>query len=298
MSVINDPGLNEIGRGIISEPGFRPRDTQSLRRAWEQWTERATPRQRLAAEQVHFFEWLRGLHREWQREEDRRPGGAAVPLPAADAPGVVAGRLVEEEPAGEHVPPVSELKFRSESPEWPEPERGRPPAPPAWPPAPAGQRREPSRPVPPVRVNSLPDPGAVPAETRAAWPVPQPSRKVASYRQMFPELARPVATASGPKVLADCDGRDLTFRIAEIASHRQSLATANAGDEARIEDREKLNARDRVRIAEREQNMRDAKAAEERLARAARALEEHGVALIGELPAEALDECGFTRRVA
>jgi hypothetical protein len=292
VAVINDPGLNEIGRQIISEPGFRPGDDRSLRRAWEQWTQRATPVQRLAAEQVHFFEWLRGLHREHLREQDRGAGGGALLAAVAERPATVTGRVVEEAPGQgeEAVTPVSELKFRSESPEWQPPAPGRPapeparePGPPR--PAPPAPRREPPRRPEPVKV------------TRAA-PVPQPSRKITWYQQMFPELAHPVATASGPKALAECDGSDLAYQRAEITRHEQALRSANATDEARIEDRERNNARDRVRVAEREQNLRDAQARKERLALAEKALQEHGATVIGELPAEALAACGFRRNVA
>lgn len=293
MGVINDPDLSEIGRGIIGEDGFRLGDDRSLRRAWRLWTERTTPMQRHAAEQVWFMEWLRGLHREQVRQLVEARGGMPVALPAADRPGIIPGRVVDDERSArvprEHGTPVTELAFQSESPGLREPEPSRPALPVFTEPA-----REPRRPEPatprfgPVVIGNVRD--------RA--PVQQPSRKVAQYQHMFPELGRPVATATGPKALAECDAGDLEFRIAEVAGFRQSLRTANSTDEARIDGRERLNARDRVRIAERQQNMREARVTEERLEKAARALEEHGVTLIGELPADALDEIGFKRRVA
>ena len=126
----------------------------------------------------------------------------------------------------------------------------------------------------------------------------QPSRKVASYRNMFPELAFPVQTASGAKPLAEFGQQDIDYRIGQIRELRQGWRTANAGDETRIEERERLNAKDRVRVAERDQNIRDAQAEEERLATAKRELTESGCAVIGDLPLEVLAACGFKRRVA
>lgn len=274
MGVINDPSLGEIGRGIIAAMGLRPGADLDPRQAWRLWTERTTPMQRHAAEQVWFAEWLNGLRREQVRELVAAKGGIPVALEAAERPGIIPGRVVDDEPRlprGTGVP-LTELAFQSESPGLREPER----------PEPATPR------FGPVVVSNVKD--------RA--PVQQPSRKVAAYQHMFPELGFPVVTASGPKSLAECDGADLEFRIAEVVQHRQNLRSANSADEARIEGREKLNARDRVRIAERQQNMREARQAEERLAKAAKALADHGVTVIGELPAEALAECGFTRRVA
>lgn len=298
MAILNNPGLNEIGRRIISERGFSPSDDRSLRRAWQLWTEQATRDQRLAAEQAHFFDWLRGLHREYQQE--RRSGGPEAPslLAAALRSQIVAGRVVEDEPSGEAVVPVSDLKFRSESPEWehPEPERPRPEV--TGHPAPANPRRDPPRPPAPVRVSSLPDPEGAPFEKRAAWPVPQPSRKVAAYRQMFPELARPVATASGPKAGADLSVEDMAFRKGELSSQILAWEAAKSGTEARIEERDRLNAKERVRKAEYDQNIRDARAERERWTLAQRAVAEHGVAVPGELPEEALAACGFAKRVA
>lgn len=129
-------------------------------------------------------------------------------------------------------------------------------------------------------------------------PIQQPSRKVAAYRQMFPELSYPHQAASGPKPLADFTGHDIGYLITQITAQRQAWRTRNAGDEERIGVRERLNARDRVRIAERRRNIADAVAQEERLRLAAHEIEQHDVATLGELPAEALDACGFKRRVA
>jgi hypothetical protein len=283
VAMINNPGLNAIGRQIVSEPGFRF-DEHSLRRAYEQWEKLASPLQRKAAEQVFLFEWLQGLHREWLREQEAPSRPPAPAVPSGERPRIIPGE--PERPAA----PEAELKFQSESAGWREPEPepwGRPPAS-RWEPPPTA-RRDPPRPSSgPVSVTRLGD--------RA--PVQQPSRKVEQYQRMFPELGRPVATASGPKALAECGDADLAFRMAEIDRQGQAWRSQNSADEARIEDREKLNARDRVAIAQRQQYMSAARAEKDRLALARKALEDYGAGVVGDLIPEALQECGFTRAVA
>jgi hypothetical protein len=133
--------------------------------------------------------------------------------------------------------------------------------------------------------------------TRTA-PVQQPSRKVASYRQMFPELAFPVQTADGPKPLAEFTASDIEFRAGEIGRQRQAWRTANAGDESRNDELSRRLAQGQARVAERAQNIRDAEAEAKRLEAARREMADRKVATLGELPADVLAECGFRRRVA
>lgn len=276
MAVINNPGLNEIALKIVGDPYFSF-DEQQLRRAYRRWEELTTPEQRRAAEQALLIRWWQDILAD---HRNQRP--PAVAPPASDrgeaSPKVVAGTVDEDEAPA----PYSTLKFTSESPE---------PAP-LSPPRPASAA--PPRPAVPVPPRT-PPPGPV--------VVQQPSRKVAAYQQMpggrlFPELSRPVATASGPKALGEFTGADLERLRAQLGRQKQDLQTRNAGDEARIENRETANARDRVKIAQRAEAVAEMDALAERAERAERELAAHGLGTVAELPAEALAACGFRRQVA
>lgn len=279
MAVINNPGLREIAFKIVSDPDFRT-DQPGLRRALRQWFETVTPQQREAAEQAFIIRWLEDVHAEHRREQAARRTAPAVE--SAQPLNVVAGQVEAAAAPHETPPPVSDLKFQSQSPEWREPERERPLSvhtvrvPP--------KRPFTSRPASPVKV------------TRKA-PVQQPSRKVASYRQMFPELAFPVQTASGPKPLAEFAAGDIEFRVGELGKQRSAWRTANAGDESRNEELARRLSQGHARVAERSQNIRDTEAEAKRLEAGAKRMAEHGVATLGELPVDVLAECGFRRRV-
>lgn len=282
MAAINNPEIIAMLRGIMREPGFSFAG-QGLEFAFWRWVRDATHEQRLVLEKANFIRLLEDL-----RAEDRldaRPPLLPV-INRASTPRVVQGTVAEDAPA---IPErVAALKFRSVSPGWQEPEPEVPPER-IWP---AGS----PRPLAPVTITSLvrhPEPVA-----QDNAPVQQSSRKIASYQHMFPELAFPVQTASGAKPLAQFGEQDIDYRLAAIREQRQAWRTANAGDEARVEERERLNARDRVRVAERSRNIRDSQAEEERLATARRELAGTGCAVIGELPPEILAACGFKRRVA
>lgn len=343
MAMINDPGLNEIARSIFSEPGFSVSDPVRARRAWQLWTERTTPVQRLAAEQVFFLRWIQDQHAAWVHEG--RPGGdvpagEAGARPAAELrftsesrdyrPAVIQGStdsrpaivpaVPEDEPPagpnslGGHTSLGTQVQHAVEGTISPQATVGA--AAKAAPPAGSNTgRSQPSRDVQshPAAADNLPGGHRrADAQTMAAAgeqtlpevlrvtpsPVQQPSRKIAAYQQMFPELYYPVQTPGGPKPLAEFTVHDIGYRIGELRRERREWGSANLGDKARIEDRDRLNARDRVRIAQRLQNIRDAEAEEKRLALAERELDGYDVAVIGELPVEALDACGFRRRVA
>lgn len=286
VAVINNPGLREIAFRIVNDPDFRT-DQQGMRRALRQWFDAVTPQQREAAEQAFVIRWLEDVHAECRREQAAHRTASAVA--GGEMTKVVAGLAEQISSPRETPEAVSELKFQSESPEWrkPEPER-QPDGPHVSTPT---KRAVPaSRPPAPVTVTRLAD--------KSAAPVQQPSRKVASYRQMFPELAFPVQTASGPKPLADFTAADIEFRSGEIGRQRQAWRIANAGDESRNDELARRIAQGQARVAERAQNIRDAEAEEKRLQAARREMAERGVAALGELPAEVLAECGFHRRVA
>lgn len=282
MGVINNPGLREIAFKIVSDPGFTT-DQQGMRRALRQWFEAVTPQQREAAEQAFIIRWLEDVHAEYRREQ------ASAPAVAGGQPSnIVAGHLDEDAPPREMPPPASALKFQSESPQWRRPE-----------PVSEPERERPAvthaAPVPPKRpvVSRPPAPVTV---TRK--PVQQPSRKVASYRQMFPELAFPVQTATGPKPLAEFGAGDIEFRVGELSRQRQAWRTANAGDESRNDELARRLDQGRQRVAGRAQNIRDTEGEARRLEAAAREMAERNVATLGELPADVIAECGFRRRVA
>jgi hypothetical protein len=282
VGVINNPGLRDIAFKIVSDPDFRT-DQQGMRRALRQWFEAVTSQQREAAEQAFVIRWLEDVRAEFLREQ-----GAARRTPAvagAEMPKIVAGHLDEDDVVRETPQPASELKFQSVSPEWQRPRELREPEPgPAA--ADPRKRADASRPPSPVTI------------TRQPVPVQQPSRKVASYRQMFPELAFPVQTASGPKPLAEFGAGDIEFRVGELGRQRSAWRTANAGDESRNDDLARRLDQGRARVAERAQNIRDAEGEARRLEAGAREMAEHGVTALGELPADVLAKCGFRRRVA
>lgn len=298
MAVISNEELRRIAFRIMDEPGFST-DGQGLLRAHQRWTELTTPAERLAAERALFARWLEDL-----RAERSRP---PVPAPRDRRPKVVAvtPERTEAKTAWPLAVPGAEVKFRSESPDW----RDHDDSPatklrtaPIVAPSPGEQDSAPAigAAIPnersPARKQDSPRSG--PVAVTSATPVQQPSRKVAAYRQMFPELAFHVQAESGAKPLAEFSGQDIDYRIAQLREQRQDWRTANAGDESRIGERERLNARDRVRVAERAQHIRDAQAEEERLEAAKFEMAGTGVAVIGDLPADALAACGFKRRVA
>jgi len=294
---ISNPGLLEIARRIMSEPGFSF-DPRGMERAFRRWTEVTTPEQREVAEKVFFYRWMEDL-----RAEKWRPAIAA-PTASPGRPRVVPGRVAEDSTPPERdtmtAPPVSSLKFRSESPGWP---RVEPSPPAAAPSAPVPLRQAPPAPPAPAPVAGTGSAVQSAAEHVVPPPSPapmtQPSRKVAGYQQMYPELTRSWEAASGArKTLADFDERDIQHRDRHLSRQQQMWRTENAGDEQRVEDRERRNAQDRVRIAQRAQGIRDLEAERERLALAGHEMAEHGCATIGELPPEALTACGFRRQVA
>lgn len=292
MPVINNPDLRAIAMRIVSAPGFGS-GQQAMRRALGQWFESVSPRQREAAEQALIIRWLEDVHAEFLREQ--RQERMAIAAPAGSVPGTVIAGHLEDEPAPRETPlPVSDLKFRSESPEWQEP------AVPLAPVAPVASERPPppwNPPIPPKREAPRNGPVKITrAEDRA--PVPQPSRKVEGYRQMFPELAFPVQTESGAKPLAEFTVEDIEYRRKVLAELRQGWRMANSGDESRIRERERLNAKDRVQVARRAKNIRDAAAEDERLSNAEREIAAWDCALVGELPEDVLAACGFKRRSA
>jgi hypothetical protein len=288
MAVINNPGLREIAFKIVSDPDFRT-DQQGLRRALRRWFETVTPQQREAAEQAFVIRWLEDVHAEYRREQATRR--QALP-PAADRElsGAITGHL-EAGGGRETVAPVAELMFQSESPDWRKEEQDRAPEPE---PSPAG----PAVAVTPRRPPSTPAAGPVIVSRLADRPVQQPSRKVAGYRQMFPELAFPMPTPSGPKPLAEFAAGDIDYRIAELGDRRQSLRTANSGDESRNDELARRIVKAQTRISERSQGIRDASAEAKRLEAAQREMAERGIATLGELPEGVLAECGFRRRTA
>jgi len=292
MAVINNPGLREIAFKIVSDPDFRT-DQQGMRRALRQWFETVTPQQREAAEQAFIIRWLEDIHAEHRREQAARR--QALPASAdRELAGVVAGHL-EAGGGRETVAPVAELMFQSESPDWRKAEEAREPEPEPEPaPFPAAR----AAPVTPRRPSATPAAGPVTVSRLADRPVQQPSRKVAGYRQMFPELAFPVPTPSGPKPLAEFAAGDIDFRIAELGDRRQALRTANAGDESRNDELARRIMKAQTRISERSQGIRDANAEAKRLEAAQREMAERGIATLGELPADVLAECGFRRRTA
>jgi hypothetical protein len=286
--VINNPGLREIAFKIVSDPDFRT-DQQGMRRALRQWFETVTPQQREAAEQAFIIRWLEDVHAEHRREQSVR----RTALPAAagrELAGVIAGHL--EAGGGQAaVAPVSELMFQSESPDWRKAGEDRDPEPAPFPSAPAAS-------VPPARRPPTPAAGPVTVSRLSDRPVQQPSRKVAGYRQMFPELAFPVPTPSGPKPLAEFAAADIDYRIAELGDRRQTLRTANSGDESRNDELARRIVKAQARINERSQGIRDANAEAKRLEAAQREMSDRGIATLGELPEGVLAECGFRRRIA
>jgi hypothetical protein len=288
--VINNPGLREIALKIVSDPDFRT-DQQGMRRALRRWFDTVTPQQREAAEQAFIIRWLEDVHAEHVRGQAVR----RTALPAAagrELAGVIAGHLEAGGGQGT-VAPVAELMFQSESPDWrkAEEERDPEPEPAPFPPAPGPS-------VPPARRPPTPAAGPVTISRLSDRPVQQPSRKVAGYRQMFPELAFPVPTPSGPKPLAEFAAGDIDYRIAALGDRRQTLRTANAGDESRNDELARRIMKAQTRINERSQGIRDANAEAKRLEAAQREMSERGIATLGELPEGVLAECGFRRRIA
>jgi len=291
---ISNPGLLKIARRIMSEPWFSY-DPRDMERAFRQWTEVTTPEQREIAQRVFFYRLLEDL-----RAEKWRPAEVAAP----GRPRIVPGRVTEDStPPGRDTatpPPVAALKFRSQSSDWPKEEEPPPLA------APAAPQQAPAASLAPAAAASTGSTGSTewPAVKRTIPPSPpapvaQPSRKIAGYQQMYPELSRSWEAASGErKTLADFDERDIRYRDRQLSGQQQLWRTENAGDEERIEGRERRNAQDRVRIAQRAQGIRDLEAERERLAAAGQEMAEHGCATIGELPPEALTACGFRRHVA
>jgi hypothetical protein len=297
MAVINNPDLREIAYRIMSEPGFST-DGEGLLRAHKRWTELTRPEQRLAAERALFARWLQDL----RADRDRPPERFSIPDARDPRPRIVPATVEDDDPqpVPEQARPGSELKFRSESPDWRDADAAADDFPGGQPEsdthasvaagdqAPvlsvARRRQDPPRRPEPVTVTNI--------------AVQQPSRKIAAYQQMFPELTFPVQTASGAKPGTEFDRLDIAYRRSVLAELRQEWRTANAGDEARIEDWEHRIAEKRVRVAERGQHIRDNQAEDERWAKADRELAESGVALVGELPPEVLAACGFKRRVA
>lgn len=287
MAVINNPGLREIAFKIVSDPDFRT-DQQGMRRALRQWFETVTPQQREAAEQAFIIRWLEDVHAEHRREQSVR----RTALPAAagrELSSAIAGHL-EAGGGRETVAPVAELMFQSESPDWRKAEQYREPEPQSEP--------SPAAPVTPRRPPATPAAGPVTVSRLADRPVQQPSRKVAGYRQMFPELAFPAPTLSGPKPLAEFAAGDIDYRIAQLGDRRQALRTANAGDESRNDDLARRIVKAQERISERSRGIRDAVAEAKRLEAAQREMAERGIATLGELPEGVLAECGFRRRTA
>lgn len=314
--VINDPAFSEIARKIVTEPGFSLSGPDGARRALHRLAELTSPLQRQGLADLLIIRWLFDEYAEYKQS-------LVHELPAAPS-NVVAGEV--EKAGGEPGTPVTELRFTSESPQWQQPAASETSpqamysaAPIQQPPAGNETSRSQSTSsahAGSAAADSLPG-GHVPvgpqvgsaAGERAAPPRPdvlpsapvqiqQPSRKIAAYQRMFPELAWPHEAPDGPKALADFTRGDIAHLIGQIAAQRQAWRTRNSGDEQRIEDRERLNARDRVRIAERQRNIRDAVAQEERLRAADRELEGYDLATIGELPVEALTACGFKKKVA
>jgi hypothetical protein len=299
VKAINDPGLNEIARKIVSEPGFSF-DRPQLVRAMRQWAERTTREQRLAAEQALLIQWWQGLYAEhWQQQRN----SSSIAAPGAGISSkVVAGEVVRDapSPAGT-AEPVSELKFRSESPAWQQP------APslaavadipdvlePVGVPVPSPTRTitdRASQPVTPARATS----GL--AATRPAPAIQQPSRKVEGYRNMFPELALSMQTASGPKPLWQCDEQDARGVADHLDRQRQMRRTEIAGKEASAEDLERRGAKLRAAAAELSHLNREDAALEEHLMRVIPELADRG-GVIGDLPDDVLRACGFRRRVA
>jgi len=296
MAVINNEDLHQIAVKVVSAPGFSVNGAGAARQALHRIEEFLPPGPlRKQAWDALVIRWLQDEHAAYLRDQRNY-----AELPSAQ-PKVVAGDVVPETGgAGERQTTAAEslLKFRSESADWERPETRREVSGGEMPTAIAEHGR--GRPAPPrAPGQAVPEVisgvGASPSATVA---VQQPSRKVASYQQMFPELSFRVQTASGAKPLAEFTGADIAFRRGELVRQRQEWRTANAGDESRIEDRNRLNARDRVRVAERAQHIRDAEAEEERLKLAEHEIEQYEVASVGDLPPEALEACGFRRRVA
>lgn len=296
MAVINNVDLHQIAVKVVSAPGFSVNGASAARQALHRIEDYLPPGpMRKQAWDALVIRWLQDEHAAYLRDQRNY-----AELPSAQ-PRVVAGDVVPEtgEPGGREAEAAeSVLKFRSESPDWERPESERD--------APGGEM--PERAARPLLNRATPVPAPVPpppaiisgvgGATRVPAAEQQPSRKVASYQQMFPELSFRVQTVSGAKPLAEFTGADIEFRRGELVRQRQEWRTANAGDETRIGERERLNAKDRVRIAERAQNIRDAEAEDERLKLAEHEIQQYEVALVGDLPPEALEACGFRRRVA
>lgn len=304
--MINNPSLREIALRIVSEPGFST-SQQGLHRAVQRWFASVTPQQRLAAEQAFVVRWLEDVHAEFLRDSERRMRG---PRPATPARAEIVGGCDagDESQAAEAPEPGSVLRFTSASPDWPrqaadpdptESPVAEPEKPDAHPPA-APVRAEASE-TTNSWLTDAPSPRPAPEKRVLSFPVKtvqQPSRKVAAFREMFPELAFPVQLPRGVKPGWEFTAQDIDDRVAQIGKQIRAWQTANVGDESRIEGRERRNAADRVRIAERKQQIRDAEEQGHRLVAAKAAMAEHGSAAIGELPVEALSACGFRRQAA
>jgi hypothetical protein len=299
VAVINHPDLRQIALKIVSAPGFGT-DQQAMRRALQQWFAAVKPEQRLAAEQAFVIRWLEDVHAEYLRERDRE----MRMVPAIGKPAVVGkedNAPSVEEPEFEAPAPTSVLRFVSESPDWRKPAAEQL----------AAAKRDAPRPFGPVTITNVPDRATVPTfiapepavkQGHAIPPQPavvqQPSQKIARFQRMFPELAHTVQVANGSKQRGEFDGDDIDYRVTQITKQGQSWQTANAGDEARIEGRERLNAKDRIQVAERKRQIRDIEAEKDRLTAAKAAMAEHGCTTIGELDADVLIACGFSRRAA
>lgn len=298
--MINNPSLREIALRIVSEPGFST-SQQGLHRAVQRWFASVTPQQRLAAEQAFIVRWLEDVHAEFLRESERRPRDSRPATPAAAE--VVDRRDTETDGDPE---PGSVLRFTSASPDWSRKAADCVPAE-----SPTAEPHMPdTRPLDATEkaaeaedrwLTDAPSPRAASEKRVLSFPVKtvqQPSRKVAAFREMFPELAFPVQLPRGAKPGWEFTAQDIDDRVAQIGKQIRAWQTANVGDESRIEGRERRNAADRVRIAERKQQIRDAEEQGHRLVAAKAAMAEHGSAAIGELPVEALSACGFRRQAA
>jgi hypothetical protein len=312
VAVINNPGLRDVALKIVGTPGFT-NDQQGLRRALGRYSALVTPQQRIAFEQALLVRFFADVHAEYLRDLDREMRGANH----RDTPQAAADDHAEGEddaPSGDEAPdgagalaPVSVLKFRSESVDYPPaalPERQAVTSSSAL-------TREAPRTSGAVTVTTLPNRSAprVPLAVDPVWqqpdpapkqsvPVQQRSPKVDSFRRMWPELSSTVALTGGMKPRGKFTPEDIDERVDQIRKQVQMWRTANAGDKARIEGRHKLNARDQLAIAEREQNMRLLAAEEDQLMTAKPAIVEAGCTTIEELPDDVKVECGFQRYAA
>jgi hypothetical protein len=201
---------------------------------------------------------------------------------------------------------VSVLKFRSESADYspatqPEEQAAKPGSAPD---------REAPRAFGPVTITTLPNRPAprMPLAVDPVWqqedPIPkrpvhvqQRSTKVESFRR-WPELASTVALAGGMKEIGKFSPTDAAERDGQLDKLVQLRRTANVGEEERVKMRDKLNARDRLAIAQRKQEITAFEAERNRISAAARKMAELGCATIGDLPDEVLAECGFQRYAA